>query len=1294
MDRIIDRHPIGRRNRSARSVLCTTLALVAGALLLLPGCNGGTAAVILALALDDDSSSGGRGSGEEFRVEFVGLENGRSRPSESEIVVRLFNDNNAAANLLIEFTELAGNGDGAFRPVTLVSPLVGNRAGDGELTDVPTSAVGRLTRIGWDAVADLGDDSMRSVRLRIGGSIDPPFLVDVSVGNDAPAIEDVQTQQRSGELVQLVLRLADSNGDRVDLEIDYAFRVPGEDIVIFRPATIVGRTLDLPADPGGSSSGFEWDAVRDLGPIDRDALLRIVPTDRVDGGPGKTGEAITVSLSLDNNLPPAVEVLEEEFLVSPDQRGSLALPLLVEDKESQPVDVIVQWALVGEAFPQLDPSLNLTDVAVRETLLRDPAARSALHLISWEDDFLDGEVEAGNGETPLTDREVFATWLSSSEALRGLSHRAGGDRLAGRTLTLIPATGDEQTRRVCGYDASRGILTVDVAFDPGVAAGDRIRLQLGGDTAGLRLLSSPEGEVHYLKWNAVADLPGGGSVRFRVAPFDRVVEVVENPCNPAPFAEDESAVPSEPGFGFVSLGAKTLRGPFLADTPQLVPLVPVDAPVSLVRTDIDSDGRLDMVFASAASDAVVILRQTSRGGFDATRLIDVDLGAPTSVGAGDLDGDGDTDIVATASASGTLLLVFQENGGDFISNRVGLRAGGTLKRPVFVDVADVNGDGRMDLVVADADPDEPRLRVFLRGEVAGYTIIVAPPLPAGNLPEVVSAVDINGDDVPDLVAAGVGFVATYVQNDTPEMFDGPQVLDVPDSHLRALSVMDFDGNAGVDILAADRAAGLLRVATQEPDGTFLLAEPLADDLLTRPTDLAVGDFDDNGVMDLVIADEGEATAGIAGQTVVLMRDASGGFFHDSLVRTVSEGAALPSAAAVTVGDFNADGSLEIATGDQALREVALYSLGLPGSLTDAVIAAEGQSVPSPAALCVADLDGDGLPDVVTANQFNNDLTLFQQGPAGLFSSRRVAIPLVLGARAPVAVAAADLDGDGLGDLVVGNVTSDDLSVLFQESDGSFGIRSTRLAAEGFIAPSSVALADIDGDGRVDVVAGSEFVDQARWFRNGGEGEFVDGGALTGDAVAAPISVCADDMNGDGLTDVVVTTRVENLAIFFQTRADDSVQFAEPVSVNLPATASPLELVTADVDNDGRVDILSSSLGETALYYSRQLDGGDFNTIALSPGSAADPTSLAAGDINSDGRLDVVLGAVGPAGSSLEVVVQGDEVDFSDAHRRFLESPSMLVPVGLSVEDLDGDGEADIISANRLSANVTVFYGRR
>ena len=104
--------------------------------------------------------------------------------------------------------------------------------------------------------------------------------------------------------------------------MDFGFRAVGSDAVIFLPATVLGSTLDLPADSGGSASGFEWDAVLDLGPIDRNGLLRFTPTDKVDGGPGKTGDVVTVDLMLDNNLPPSVEILEEEFLVSPDLEKS------------------------------------------------------------------------------------------------------------------------------------------------------------------------------------------------------------------------------------------------------------------------------------------------------------------------------------------------------------------------------------------------------------------------------------------------------------------------------------------------------------------------------------------------------------------------------------------------------------------------------------------------------------------------------------------------------------------------------------------------------------------------------------------------------------------------------------------------------------------------------------------------------------------------------------------------------------------------------------------------------------
>ena len=117
---------------------------------------------------------------------------------------------------------------------------------------------------------------------------------------------------------------------------------------------------------------------------------------------------------------------------------------------------------------------------------------------------------------------------------------------------------------------------------------------------------------------------------------------------------------------------------------------------------------------------------------------------------------------------------------------------------------------------------------------------------------------------------------------------------------------------------------------------------------------------------------------------------------------------------------------------------------------------------SPIAVAVADLDGDSVPDLVTANAGSDDVSVLRGNGDGTFQA---AVSFAAG-NAPVSIAVADLDGDSVSDLVTSNRFSDDVSVLLGNGDGSFQAAASFAAGD---RPRSVAVADLDGDSVPDLV---------------------------------------------------------------------------------------------------------------------------------------------------------------------------------------------------------------------------------
>jgi hypothetical protein len=287
----------------------------------------------------------------------------------------------------------------------------------------------------------------------------------------------------------------------------------------------------------------------------------------------------------------------------------------------------------------------------------------------------------------------------------------------------------------------------------------------------------------------------------------------------------------------------------------------------------------------------------------------------------------------------------------------------------------------------------------------------------------------------------------------------------------------------------------------------------------EPRAITVGDLDGDGTPDLVIADHADHAVH------VLRADHAGGFHAPSRYATGK------GAAAVALVDFNRDGKLDLAVADSLDNTVSVLMGKGNGSFLNSAAWVVGKK---PVSVVSGDVNGDGWPDLVTANEgdgtvsvllgdggtfqktrrlsvgahpralaladFNRDrkldlavvhyaqvgkLSVYLGKGDGAFSAPRV---YPVGAY-PLAVAGADFNGDGISDLAVANYVSSDINVLLGKGDGSFGTAvNYPTGTEGRLL--ALVAADINGDGRVDLVATTGFTANALCVLEGkGDGSF-------------------------------------------------------------------------------------------------------------------------------------------------------------------------------------------------------------
>ncbi|CAF1402668.1 unnamed protein product, partial [Rotaria sordida] len=532
-------------------------------------------------------------------------------------------------------------------------------------------------------------------------------------------------------------------------------------------------------------------------------------------------------------------------------------------------------------------------------------------------------------------------------------------------------------------------------------------------------------------------------------------------------------------------------------------------PYSIALADLNNDTHLDIIVVNFNIHNIGIFLGHGDGSFEKqTSYSTGNNSYPISVAISDFNNDNKLDIVVASSQTKNIGLFFGYGNGAFATQVNYLMLTSFNLHSIVVN--NFNNDNVLDIVIASYDTND--VNVFLGSFNSTFSDQVQYSTGDYSQPSSVVIDDFNNDDKLDIAVANtngsnLGIFIGYGDGKFSTQMTYPTGSN---SNPRSITVGDFNGDGQLDIAIVNERDRNIGVFLQYRNGTFMPQETYLDTSYYVPFSIISCDFDNDDRLDIAVAYR------YINEITVLFGHGDGNFSHGMIFTMYSQYQPF----SITVGDFNNDDRFDIAVANELYwynNNVGVF-LNYGNRTFSDQISNPTEFGSYPRAVTVGDFNNDGKLDIAVANFQKPTIGIFIGNGDGNFSSP--VIYAIAGEASPISLTACDFNNDSKLDIVVANSGLSNVAVFLGKSNGTFS--SPQYYSTGNNSrPYSVATGDLNNDNRLDIVVANSGSNNIGIFLGLEVITFTRKATYSTGLSMHPEYVAVYDLNNDTQLDIVV-----------------------------------------------------------------------------------------------------------------------------------------------------------------------------